>query len=73
LYDTLASWGAFNGYVNQEPDSLTVTVTPEDGQPYLLQPYVGQASAENTYLLAEAGQSFTMFFNSYLGISYFIY
>ena len=64
LYDTLASWGAVDGYIEQNPDSLTVTVSPEGGTPYELQRYVGQESADNTYLLGPDGQSFTMFFNT---------
>lgn len=64
LYDTLASWGDTDGFVSQNPANLTVTVTPVEGEPYELQPYVGQASAENTYLIDYDGQSFTMFFNT---------
>lgn len=65
LYDTLASWGTeIHGYIQQVPDSLTVTISPEGGTPYELQPYVDQESAEGTYLLAPDGQSFTMYFNT---------
>lgn len=64
LYDTLASWGAVSGHIQQIPDSLTVTVLPEEGTAYELQPYEGQESADNTYLLGLDGQSFTMYFNT---------
>ena len=64
LYDTLASWGATDGFIGHYPDNLTVTVTPAVGEAYQLVPYGGQASAENTYLMDYDGQSFTMFFNT---------
>ena len=64
LYDTLASWGNINGYIEQDPDSLMVTISPEGGTAYALQPFVGQESTDNTYLLVPDGQSFTMFFNT---------
>ena len=64
FYDTLASWGAEPGYVQQHPDSLTVTITPEGGAPYTLQPYSEGGPTENTYLLVEDGQTFVLYFNT---------
>ena len=64
FYDTLASWGAEPGYVQQHPDSLTVTITPEGGVPYTLQPYSEGGPTENTYLLVEDGQTFVLYFNT---------
>lgn len=64
LYDTLASWGDHEGYVNQVPESLTVTITPEGEEAYTFAPYNGQESADNTYLVRYDGQDFTMYFNT---------
>lgn len=63
LYDTLASWGATDGFIRNDPDNLTVTVTPVGGDAYQLVPYTGQAT-DGTYLMDYDGQSFTMYFNT---------
>lgn len=68
LYDTLASWGSPDGFVSNIPDSLTVTITPVEGEAYQLQPYAG-GDTNNTYQMVYDGQSFTMFFNTDQAIS----
>ena len=64
LYDNLGSWGNTEGLILQNPDSMTVSITPVGGTTYYLEPYTNQESADNTYLLGIGGQTFNMYFNT---------
>lgn len=64
LYDSLTSWGNEHGFIYNNPEDLTVTIAPEGREPYQLAPYIGQESADNTYLAYSDGAGFTMLFNT---------